>query len=134
MRDTQAASEIPAAIDARGARACSIEQCLLRHMGQYAVAFGKGSKDNHILCNEMSDLGGGGVKLGDPRSNAHPPQNRSAPTQDRSAPPQPGGPNGREGPGYPQSEKETTSDNLVADNSPRISQAPICSPSAVSKR
>jgi parallel beta-helix repeat protein len=65
--DTQAAYDIPAAIELAGARNCSIQKCILIHLGQYAVEVHKGSKGNRIVGNEMTDLGAGGVKVGDPQ-------------------------------------------------------------------
>ncbi|MCX7013474.1 MAG: right-handed parallel beta-helix repeat-containing protein, partial [Candidatus Sumerlaeota bacterium] len=108
--DMQAASEIPAAIDLRGARSCAIENCVLSHLGQYAVGVGMGSKENRVAANEMTDLGAGGVKIGDAQCNAHPMRGPS------DAPTEQGGPNGREGANYPQSDQETTSGNVVSDN------------------
>lgn len=64
--DLQAAYDIPAAVTAVGARFCAIENCVFKHLGQYAVALGKGSKHNRIQGNELTDLGGGGVKIGEP--------------------------------------------------------------------
>ena len=68
----QASSEIGAAVDVQGARNVTIEKCLVVHMGLYGIAFGKGSKKNHIVNNELTDLGGGGIKIGDPDSGVHP--------------------------------------------------------------
>ena len=68
----QASSEVSATLDAQGARACTVERCVLTHLGVYAMVFGKGSKKNRIINNEMSDLGAGGVKIGDPESGVHP--------------------------------------------------------------
>ena len=65
--DTQAAYDIPAAIELAGARNCSIQKCVFAHLGQYAVEVHKGSKGNQIVGNEMTDLGAGGVKVGDPQ-------------------------------------------------------------------
>ena len=65
--DTQAASPAPAAIEATGASDCTIERCTVAHSGGYAIFFGRGSKRNQVLASELFDLGGGGVKLGEPR-------------------------------------------------------------------
>jgi hypothetical protein len=110
--DMQAASEIPAAIVAHGARSCAIEQCVLTHLGQYAVALGKGSKENLLVGNEMTDLGAGGVKIGDEKSSAHP-QLASA----TDPPEEPGTiANGRQNVNFPRSEAEAASGNVVTDN------------------
>jgi parallel beta-helix repeat protein len=65
--DTQAAQPAPAAIVGVGATDCTIERCTVAHSGGYAIFFGRGSKRNRILASELYDLGGGGVKLGEPR-------------------------------------------------------------------
>ncbi len=64
--DTQAAMPAPSAINAVGALDCKIEQCTIAHSGGYAVWFGRGSKRNQVLASELYDLGGGGVKFGEP--------------------------------------------------------------------
>jgi hypothetical protein len=64
--DMQAAYDIPAAVELAGARHCRIEKCLLTHLGQYALEVHKGSQDDQVVGNEMTDLGAGGVKVGDP--------------------------------------------------------------------
>jgi len=63
--DRQAAVDIPAAISGRGVRSCTIAKCRFIHIGGYAVAFGQGSQGDRIVRNEMTDLGAGGVKIGD---------------------------------------------------------------------
>lgn len=65
--DMQAAYDQPAAVEMIGARNCSLEQCLFTHLGQYAVEIHQGSKGNRVVGNEMTDLGAGGVKIGDPK-------------------------------------------------------------------
>lgn len=65
--DTQAASPAPAAIEGIGALDTTIEKCTIAHSGGYAIFFGRGSKRTHILASELYDLGGGGVKLGEPQ-------------------------------------------------------------------
>jgi hypothetical protein len=103
--DIQAATDIEAAINARGARACSIERCVVKHSGEYAIAFGKGSKNNRITGNEMFDLGGGGVKLGDPKSNAlEVPPGHEGERSDRC------------GVNYPNNDTETSSGAVISDN------------------
>jgi parallel beta-helix repeat protein len=64
--DMQAAFDIPAAVELRCARHCRIEQCAFVHLGQYALEVHRGSADDEIVDNEMTDLGAGGVKIGDP--------------------------------------------------------------------
>lgn len=65
--DVQAAYDVPAAIDAEAAHSCTIEKCVLVHLGSYAVALRRGSKRDRIVDNEMTDAGAGGVKIGDPK-------------------------------------------------------------------
>jgi len=70
--DMQAAYDIPAAVEMTGAANCSIEKCLFTHLGQYAVEIHRGSKKVRIVGNEMTDLGAGGLKIGDPKiPNSH---------------------------------------------------------------
>ena len=45
---------------------CRLERCTVAHSGGYAIYFGRGSKRNQVLACELFDLGGGGVKLGEP--------------------------------------------------------------------
>ncbi len=65
--DMQAAYNIPAAVEGEATRSCTFEKCRFIHLGGYAVAFGEGSQGDRITGNEMTDLGAGGVKIGDPR-------------------------------------------------------------------
>lgn len=64
--DTQAAYDIPAVITGNGAKSVTVRDCLIEHHGNYAVEFAMGCSDIHILGNEMTDLGAGGVKIGEP--------------------------------------------------------------------
>ncbi len=64
--DNQAGFDQPAAVELAGAKDCSIERCLFTHLGQYAVEVHRGSRNVRILGNVMTDLGAGGVKIGDP--------------------------------------------------------------------
>jgi hypothetical protein len=69
----QAACDFPGAIEAVGARNCSVEGCELGHLGTYGVWLRFGCQDNRIARNEIHDLGAGGVRLGeqsDPRSES----------------------------------------------------------------
>jgi len=65
--DTQAAFPAPAAIEATNVLDSKIERCTIGHSGGYAIFFGRGSKRNQVLASELFDLGGGGVRLGEPR-------------------------------------------------------------------
>ena len=61
----QAACDFPGAIEAVGARNCSVEGCELAHLGTYGVWLRFGCQDNRIARNEIHDLGAGGVRLGE---------------------------------------------------------------------
>jgi len=61
----QAAVGVPGAIAAVGARDCRFDGCAVKHVGGYAVELGRGCQDNLLLRCELSDLGAGGVKLGE---------------------------------------------------------------------
>lgn len=65
--DMQAAFDIPAAVSGEGVHSCTFEKSAFTHLGGYAIALGHGSQANRIDSNEMSDLGAGGIKIGDPK-------------------------------------------------------------------
>jgi parallel beta-helix repeat protein len=65
--DTQAAETAAAALEGIGALDTKIEKCTIAHSGGYAIFFGRGSKRTQVLASELFDLGGGGVKLGEPQ-------------------------------------------------------------------
>jgi parallel beta-helix repeat protein len=65
--DTQAAMPASAAVEGIGALDTKIEKCTVAHSGGYAIFFGRGSKRTQVLASELFDLGGGGIKLGEPR-------------------------------------------------------------------
>jgi hypothetical protein len=65
--DTQAAMPASAAIEGIGALDTRIEKCTVTHSGGYGIFFGRGSKRNQVLASELFGLGGGGIKLGEPR-------------------------------------------------------------------
>jgi hypothetical protein len=60
----QAEINLGAAVAAMGARNIVIENCAVRHVGEYAMGFGPGCKYNRVIGCEMIDLGAGGVKIG----------------------------------------------------------------------
>jgi len=62
---TQAAIEAPSALEVTGAQNVSIEHCMFSQMGGYAIWLGRGSKHNRIAANEIYDMGGGGIKVGE---------------------------------------------------------------------
>ncbi|MFO0965780.1 MAG: right-handed parallel beta-helix repeat-containing protein [Gemmataceae bacterium] len=61
--DGQAASTVPGAISAVGARHCAIEECVLRHLGSYAIELREGCRDNRVVRAEISHCGAGGIRL-----------------------------------------------------------------------
>jgi parallel beta-helix repeat protein len=65
MDHPQAAVRVGAAFQADSAEDCAIEACAFEKLGGYAIWFGRAAKRNRIAGNEISDLGGGGIKIGD---------------------------------------------------------------------
>ncbi len=63
--DTQAAIEVHGDVRAEGAVDCRIEDCTFAHLGGYALELGRGCQNNLIIGNEMVDLGGGGIRVGE---------------------------------------------------------------------
>ncbi len=61
----QAAVAVNAALEARGARNCLLEDCEIAHVGNYGVWFGAGCQDNRLYRSEVFDLGAGGVRIGE---------------------------------------------------------------------
>jgi hypothetical protein len=62
---SQAESVLRGAITATGARHCTLEGCAVRQVGTYAVEWGAGCVGNQLLDCDLTDLGAGGVKIGD---------------------------------------------------------------------
>ncbi|MCF7853393.1 MAG: right-handed parallel beta-helix repeat-containing protein [Candidatus Pacebacteria bacterium] len=63
--DRQAAHDISAAIRANWARHCTIDRCRFEHLGGYAVEWTSGCSDNSVEECELTDLGAGGIKIGE---------------------------------------------------------------------
>jgi len=61
----QAAVNVGAAFQAESAVDCTIESCSFEKLGGYAIWFGMGSQRNRIVGNQISDIGGGGIKIGE---------------------------------------------------------------------
>ncbi len=70
--DSQAASSVPAAFEATGARHCAIDRCAIGHVGTYGVWFRSGCQDNALTRSEIFDLGAGAVRIGEAGSPATP--------------------------------------------------------------
>ncbi len=64
----QAELPVSAAIWARGARHCSIEECEIAHCDSWGIELEQGCQDNRLTRNTLRDLGAGGVKIGEPES------------------------------------------------------------------
>ena len=63
--DSQAASSIPGAVEASGARHCALLRCEVAHVGTYGAWLRAGSQDNRVAENEVHDLGAGGIRIGE---------------------------------------------------------------------
>ncbi|MBI5395397.1 MAG: right-handed parallel beta-helix repeat-containing protein [Verrucomicrobia bacterium] len=73
VADGQAAMFLGAAVTANGALHCELRGCEVAHVGEYAVMFARGCRNNRIEQCHLRDLGAGGVRLGEPaRSGAMP--------------------------------------------------------------
>lgn len=62
--DLQAASHLPAAIMANGARNVALDRCEIARIGPYGVWFYAGCRDCRIERSYLHDLGAGGVRVG----------------------------------------------------------------------
>jgi len=62
---SQAQPDLPAAIEAVGARRCVFSRCTIAQTGNYGLGLGLGCVDNQIVGCRLFDLGGGGIKIGD---------------------------------------------------------------------
>jgi hypothetical protein len=63
--DAQAAVTVNAAIQGTGAKSCSITNCELTHLGNYAVWFERGCTDNTVTTSYIHDGSAGGVRFGE---------------------------------------------------------------------
>ncbi len=70
--DTQAAVAVRGNVQAEGAVNCSVEDCVFTRLAGYALEFGRGCQQCRIVGNEMSDLGAGGVRLGEATKRSDP--------------------------------------------------------------
>ncbi len=61
----QAAVGVPGAVWGQGARACVFEDCAFTHLGDYGLELARGCQQNRMVGCEFSDLGAGGIKLGE---------------------------------------------------------------------
>jgi parallel beta-helix repeat protein len=63
--DNQAASSVPGAIQADHAQNCVFERVSLSHVSNYGIHLQRGCRLNRIVACDLSDLGAGGVKIGE---------------------------------------------------------------------
>lgn len=62
---SQAAVGVPGAIWGQGVRSCTFDACTVAHTGTYGVELSRGCRHNRITRCTLTDLGAGGVKLGE---------------------------------------------------------------------
>ena len=67
MFDLQAAVEIGAAIEVDGARNIELKDCEVTRTGGYAIWFRRAVRESSVSGCELSDLGAGGIKVGEIR-------------------------------------------------------------------
>ena len=60
----QASVDVPAAIILDRVRKCDIDHCEVSHIGTYAIEFGTNCSDCAVRTCKITDLGAGGVKIG----------------------------------------------------------------------
>lgn len=65
--DYQGGVDLRGALEATAATSIIIENSIFKHLGQFAIELGKACRGFRIVGNELSDLGGGGVKIGEPK-------------------------------------------------------------------
>lgn len=61
----QAAVGVPGAIYGEGVRRCVFENCTVEHIGTYALELARGCQENRIVGCTLTDLGAGGIKIGE---------------------------------------------------------------------
>lgn len=61
----QAAVEVPGAIYGEGVRRCTFQGCTIAHVGTYGLELARGCHENRILDCTFTDLGAGGIKIGE---------------------------------------------------------------------
>ncbi len=63
---TQAAIGVPGAIYCEGMKNCKFEKLEISHIGTYGIELSKGCQNNKLINCIFYDLGGGGIKIGEP--------------------------------------------------------------------
>ena len=61
----QAAIGVPGALWGAGVRSCTWEACEVAHVGNYGIELSQGCHKNRIWRCRLTDLGAGGVKIGE---------------------------------------------------------------------
>ena len=61
----QAAIGVPGAVWGQGVRSCTFENCSIAHTGTYGIELAQGCQHNRISHCTLTDLGAGGVKIGE---------------------------------------------------------------------
>jgi hypothetical protein len=67
---SQAAVGVPGAVHGEGVRSCVFDHCTFAHLGTYALELSRGCQNNRVAACTMTDLGAGGVKIGETRVRA----------------------------------------------------------------
>ncbi|HVV00703.1 MAG TPA: right-handed parallel beta-helix repeat-containing protein, partial [Verrucomicrobiae bacterium] len=67
----QAAIGVPAAVSLAHAASWRIESCRFQSLGGYALELGQGCQSNLVAACEFSDLGAGGIKIGETSIRRH---------------------------------------------------------------
>ncbi|MBI4657398.1 MAG: right-handed parallel beta-helix repeat-containing protein [Verrucomicrobia bacterium] len=70
--DTQAAIAVRGDVRAEAAVDCVVEDCTFAHLSGYALELGRGCQRWRVARNEMFDLGGGGIRIGEPAKRQEP--------------------------------------------------------------
>ncbi|MGO8930883.1 MAG: right-handed parallel beta-helix repeat-containing protein [Limisphaerales bacterium] len=61
----QAAVGVPGAVWGEGLRDCAFEDCRFANLGDYGLELARGCQGNRVVRCEFTDLGAGGVKIGE---------------------------------------------------------------------
>lgn len=70
--DTQAAAPRRGAIQLRGCRKCTVEECTVRSVGGYGIDLSRGSQECVVRRCEVTDLGAGGIRIGETKVETAP--------------------------------------------------------------
>ncbi len=70
---------LPAAIEFEAAVGCRLENCRITRLGTSGIALRRGCQNNVIIGNEISDVGGNGVQIGEPAGENSPDAHDPAP-------------------------------------------------------